>query len=190
MSFEQLTTGRCLACKENAELSLDLDDIKTIQDPPPRAPNEIRARPAEELLTIEEFIALALWLDSLNIDVPVDLRRSKEPFHMPLVRWMVAYVLYGGLEKGIKYTLPCGCQLAIEPETIDEIFDRRKTEHLPVDGDWSAEKTSYDTGIYFWVARAVAGDITTTPSKSRWLGRLTLLDLARQTLNSDLFNED
>lgn len=133
--------------------------------------------------------ALGLWLNLLDLDVPVGLRNDKRPFSIPMVRWMVAYVLYGGLEKGAKYSWPCGCPMAIEPETVDEVFDGKETEHLPVDTDWAADPVSYDSGVRFWVRRAVAGEIE-EDADPLWLGRLTLIQLCRDTLDSGLFDDD
>lgn len=154
----------------------------------PPAPNEVVAKPAEELLQVAAFISLGLWLHDLKINVPVGLRNDKRPFALPMVRGMVAYVLYGWLEKGFTFRWPCGRPLVIGPETVDEVFDGRKAQHLPVTDDWSDDPVSYDRGIRFWVERAVAGEITEAPGL-HWLDRLTLLQLCRDTLASDLFKD-
>lgn len=139
---------------------------------------------------VDFYVEKLLWLHDLKLDVPVDLRREKKQFALPLLRWMLAYVLYGGMEKGIVYTWPCGRPLEIAPETVDEAFDGVVTEHLPVTDDWSDEvERGYDRGIRDAVNRAVAGQIIQKPSKKRWLAKLILLDLARQTLDHDLFND-
>lgn len=186
--MSELTFGQCPNCDDQEGTTHTQDAGNLGGELAPLAPNELRAKPADELLQLDFFVEMALWLRSLDIDVPIGLRNDKQPFSLPMVRWMVAYALYGGMEKGITYTKACGCPLEIEPESIDEVFDGRKTERLPVNGDWNKEPVSYDRGIRFWVERAVAGAIKEPPGP-RWLGRLTLLELSRQVLSSDLFQD-
>ncbi|GAB5449598.1 hypothetical protein [Gymnodinialimonas sp.] len=180
--------GRCSNCFDADGQLRKYDGTPAVQPAAPAGPNEIVAKPAEKLLTVAAFTTLGLWLHELKIDVPIGLRNDKRPFSVPMVRWMVAYALYGGLEKGIQYRWSCGCPLVIAPETIDEVFDGKKTEYLPVTEDWSDDPISYDRGIRFWVERAVAGEITEPPGE-HWLGRLTLIQLCRDVLASEQFND-
>lgn len=175
------TIGRCLACERYLsnpcapDIPISPDDV--VQTPELIIPegNVIRAKTKEAVLQRGFFCEMGRWLAAKNLMIPE-------------IRWMAAYALYGALEKGMRLEKPCGRRYVIEPESIDEVFDGRKTLHLPVTSDWNDEPVSYDRAIRDWLDRAVAGQITSKPD-SRWGERLVMLDLTRRVLNSKPFND-
>ncbi|MGC3939948.1 hypothetical protein ACOTTU_19250 [Roseobacter sp. EG26] len=175
------TIGHCSICERDLPTpcvplkAISPNDLIPTQDLIIPEGDVIRAKTKEAVLQKGFFCEMGRWL-------------AKKNLMLPEIRWMVAYTLYGGLEKGMSFQKPCGRPYVIEPETIDEVFDGRKTLHLPVTSDWNDEPVSYDRAIRDWLDRSIAGQITGKPD-SRWGERLVMLDITRRVLNSKRFND-
>ena len=177
---DQRSARPCLICERDVLNPCAQDEVSSLGDFVltqeviiPEA-DVIRAKTLEEVQR-GFFCELGRWLATKNLSLPE-------------IRWMVAYALYGALEKGVRLERPDGTEYVIAPETVDEVFDGREAIHLPVTDDWSDEPVAYDRAIREWLDRAVSGQITSKPER-RWGEKLRLLDLARRVLNSNRFNE-
>lgn len=182
MYVMERTTTFCALCDEYRDNPCVPDPefpsfgVKATHDLPPAATRIIRAKPRAALLTRLNFCQTGRWLGRKKVS-----RRE--------VRGLAAYILYQGLEAGIMYQTCWGTEFVIEPSTIDEAFDNRPEQKLPVDGDWNDEPGSYDRAISDWINRAQNGEIRTAPDK-RWYMRLLLLDLAKRTPILDVVAND
>lgn len=106
------------------------------------------------------------------------------------VRGYVSYKIWEGLEQNIRYEFPWGQAMKFGPNTIDEVFDGRKTQYLSAGAeDWSDEIVSSDRVFGNLKNRAIAGHIRTVPDKRLHL-RFMLIDLARRTPSAEVHGVD
>lgn len=192
---KQKAIGHCLICERNvfnpckARGLIPGENLTLTPELIVREGIVIRVKTAEQLLQKGAFCDMGRWLADKKLIDPEQHPEAAAQLKSPEIRNMTATVVFGGIEKGMRYEWPDGREYIIEPETVDSIFDGRKTVYLPADvPSWADEPQAYDRSIRDWKKRAVAGEIKGKPD-SRWTERLRLLDLTRRVLNSIPFND-
>ncbi|WP_299825318.1 hypothetical protein [uncultured Roseobacter sp.] len=154
--------------------------LEGLPETPPLVPAQVaivRAQPSSYYLTRAYACRIGRWMARL---------------HMPEreVRNFVTYKIHEGLSQGITYQTPWGEEIFFDPETIDEIFDGRKTAYRSADDlDWSDEISASDRVFGNLKVRAVTGKVRTVPDRRLAL-RFMLIHLAMQTPSANVHIDD